>query len=232
MAQQKNAKHERFAAFVAAGLSATAAYIKAGYSDKSANGAEVSASRLLRNAKVGARIAELSKRVVEGVIKAEIGKRNDRVAALNERWHLMRQVISERAADARYRAQQAAEKAKKDGKPAPAPIPGDMTGLLVRRARSVGSGKAATVIVEYEVDTGTLKELRGHEQQAAQELGQWTEKTDSTVRFPALKDATEDEIRAMLADLGDQESADAGATPGAGQKAASSRERRTLPKKP
>jgi hypothetical protein len=32
------------------------------------------------------------------------------------------------------------------------------------------------VVEEYEVDTGLLKELREHEKQAAQELGQWSDK--------------------------------------------------------
>jgi hypothetical protein len=31
-------------------------------------------------------------------------------------------------------------------------------------------------VEEYQVDTGLLKELREHEKQAAQELGQWSEK--------------------------------------------------------
>jgi len=57
MALLKNPKHERFAQLVTRGdVSATQAYIKCGYSKQ---GAESSASKLLRNARVGARIAEL-----------------------------------------------------------------------------------------------------------------------------------------------------------------------------
>jgi hypothetical protein len=33
------------------------------------------------------------------------------------------------------------------------------------------------VVEEYEVDTGLLKALLDHEKQAAQELGQWSEKS-------------------------------------------------------
>jgi len=55
----KNPKHERFAQLVARGdVSATVAYIKCGYSK---SGAKESASRLLTNANLKARIAELQK---------------------------------------------------------------------------------------------------------------------------------------------------------------------------
>lgn len=187
----KSAKHEKFAAGIASGLSATQAYIKAGYSKE---GARFSAARLLTNANVRARVAELSEKVTKAIVLREIGNRNDRVAAQNERWHLMRQVIKERAEE------QLAAKAA--GQKIPA---GGATGLLVRTAKSLGSGAAAKIVIEYEVDTGLLRELRAHEQHAAQELGQWTEKSDSTVRFPPLRDASEDELKRILSDLGVEE---------------------------
>jgi hypothetical protein len=40
----------------------------------------------------------------------------------------------------------------------------------------LGSAEYPNVVEEYEVDTGLLKELREHEKQAAQELGQWSDK--------------------------------------------------------
>jgi hypothetical protein len=51
-----NARHERFAQELVRGKTQEQAYIDAGYSE---SGAEVSASRLLRNAKIVARVAEL-----------------------------------------------------------------------------------------------------------------------------------------------------------------------------
>lgn len=51
-----NAKHERFAQEIASGKTATDAYVCAGYSGA---GASVSASRLLKNAAVANRVAEL-----------------------------------------------------------------------------------------------------------------------------------------------------------------------------
>lgn len=53
-----NARHERFAQEVAAGKSATEAYVVAGYSGTEA-AAAVSASRLLKNANVRQRISEI-----------------------------------------------------------------------------------------------------------------------------------------------------------------------------
>jgi hypothetical protein len=40
----------------------------------------------------------------------------------------------------------------------------------------LGSAEYPNIIEEYQVDTGLLKELREHEKQAAQELGQWSDK--------------------------------------------------------
>lgn len=95
-------------------------------------------------------------------IRAEgIANKQNRINALNCRWAGMQQVITERAED-----------------PEMADIPGGKTGLLVKQLKSIGFGENNTVVEEYAVDTGLLKELRAHEQQAAQELGQWTESKD------------------------------------------------------
>src|ERR1017187_5622963 len=53
----------------------------------------------------------------------------------------------------------------------PTEVPGGTTGLLVKDYK----GKDADTLV-YKVDTGLLAELRNHEKQAAEELGQWSEK--------------------------------------------------------
>jgi AcrR family transcriptional regulator len=89
-----------------------------------------------------------------------------RVAALNDRWTRMRRLMEARADD-----------------PSMAKVPGGTTGLLVRTVKGLGSGEAFTLVEEYAVDTGLLRELREHEKQAAQELGQWTEKSQSSVEL-------------------------------------------------
>ena len=55
----KNAKHEHFAQLVSNGEAATRAYVLAGYSEK---GAHASATRLLRNAEICSRVAQLRAR--------------------------------------------------------------------------------------------------------------------------------------------------------------------------
>lgn len=83
----------------------------------------------------------------------------NRIGQLQERWRLMRQVIAERA-----------EAPEMQG------VAGGTTGLLVRTVKGIGKGDDFQLIELYAVDTGLLKELREHERQAAQELGQWAEK--------------------------------------------------------
>jgi hypothetical protein len=153
MAELKKAKYEKFAQSIAKGLNATQSYISAGYSSA---GAAQSAERLLRNAEITKRILELRETIAEAVIAAEIGNRNARVQELQHRWELMRRVIEERGKHADF-----------------AEIPGGTTGLLVRDYK----GKDAQQPI-YRVDTGILAELRLHEKQAAQELGQWSEEKE------------------------------------------------------
>jgi phage terminase small subunit len=62
----KNARHERFCQELAKGECASTAYRNAGYS-ATGNAAEVSASRLFKNAKVANRLAELRARVADKV---------------------------------------------------------------------------------------------------------------------------------------------------------------------
>src|SRR5260370_10147907 len=77
-------KHEQFAQSVAKGISATAAYISAGYSKA---GAAASASRLMTNANVLARIKELKTATAASVEKVEIRKRSARVQVLQNIVH-------------------------------------------------------------------------------------------------------------------------------------------------
>ena len=94
-------------------------------------------------------------------IRAEgIAHRQNRVDALHDRWDKLQQVIDARGDE--Y-----------DGV-----TPGGGTGLIVRQIKSIGVGENNQVVEEYVIDTGLLSEMRAHEKQAAQELGQWTEKRE------------------------------------------------------
>jgi hypothetical protein len=108
-----------------------------------------------------AKVAKFAKEIEERVFTRGIANRTRRVDALNDRWLRMGAVIEERAAE-----------------PEMAAVPGGKTGLLVRHIKSIGSGPAAREVHEYEVDTGLLRELREHEKQAAQELNQWSDKSE------------------------------------------------------
>lgn len=98
--------------------------------------------------------------------RAKVRKRGiaiveNRIAHLQRRHDLMNQVIADRSQS-----------------PEMADVPGGKTGLMVHNVKSVGAGENAERVDLYEVDAALLKELREHERQAAQELGQWTEKRE------------------------------------------------------
>lgn len=79
----KNAKHERFAQAIAEGKSNAEAYVWAGY-ETNANAAAVSANRLLKDAKISGRIAELLKRREDIEVRAT-EKAVDKLAISKER---------------------------------------------------------------------------------------------------------------------------------------------------
>lgn len=97
------------------------------------------------------------------IVNVGIGQKNRRIAALGDQYLRMRTVILERAAD-----------------PKMANIPGGKTGLLCHTVKGVGRGDDFELIDLYEVDTALLKEMRETMKQAAQEAGQWVEKTALT----------------------------------------------------
>jgi phage terminase small subunit len=80
-------KHEQFAQLILKGVSATKAYVGAGYSPK---GAAQGGARLLRNPSICGRTRELQEAVSADVISLEISARNSRVKALQKRWDRLR----------------------------------------------------------------------------------------------------------------------------------------------
>ena len=92
------------------------------------------------------------------ILTTGIADKARRVEALHDRWQRLHQVIEARAADERHRDE-----------------PGWTTGLLVHQARF---DKFGNQIDEYAIDTGLLAELRAHEKQAAQEVGDWVERKE------------------------------------------------------
>ncbi len=111
--------------------------------------------------------AEIRKQVLEEGIANVV----TRVRRYNKRWNQLNTVFDERAEDKSH-----------------ASVPGWTTGLLCHEQRSIGSGDLATVVDIYKVDVGSIKEEREIAKQAAQELGQWEEKTRHSFDLSKLTD--------------------------------------------
>jgi Terminase small subunit len=187
-----NSQHEAFAQHVAAGLSLTASARKAEYKESAAANM---GSRLLKHPKISERIQELKAIHGEMAKRAHVaqGIRNPlaRVSALEDRWSRMLNVINERAADPEMQT-----------------VPGGKSGLLCMTYKQLGSGVHATVVREFKVDTALLCELREHEQQAAEELGQRSKRVETynqsfktTLTLPELKEALQSRIDSLPADV-------------------------------
>lgn len=123
-----------------------------------------------------ARVNSLVADAREAVRRQGIANRQNRVDALNNRWLAMQSVIEQRAKE--Y---------------ANVSVGGN-TGLIVRQTKGIGKGEDFEIVEEYAVDTGLLRELREHEKQAAQELGQWTEKREHSFD---LSDLSNEELQAL-----------------------------------
>jgi phage terminase small subunit len=148
-------KHEQFAQSVAKGISATAAYISAGYSKA---GAAASASRLMTNANVSARIKELKTAAAANVVKVEIRKRSARVQVLQN------------IVDRLYRLTEARALKYADH-------PGGATGMLVKEHR----GKNGQQEI-WKFDAALVAQINATLKQVAIEVGQWNQPESSESR--------------------------------------------------
>jgi hypothetical protein len=144
-----NAKHERFAQFVAKGLSPREAYSSAGYSKA---GARSNAARMIANEGVLARINELKTSISQGVIEREIRGRWARIRILQNLLDHMLDLERARALLYAYH-------------------PEGSTGLVMKDYRGQ---KAQKEIWKFDaaLSTKVLHTLK----QAAIEAGQWMEK--------------------------------------------------------
>lgn len=189
-----NPQHEKFAVLMASGLSATKAYVKAGFS---AHGARQSAHRLLANPDVSLRVAEatfeLSKRTMDGIVNCRVANLNARLREWQDRWEEVRNaldlIIGERGEEL--------GREQVDGEGRITYVAGGSTGFIMKDLR----GKHADRTV-YRIDPGILKLLHvllDIGQRVAMELGQWTD----SKRFSELED--EDIVRPDLDKLTDEE---------------------------
>ena len=58
-------------------------------------------------------------------------------------------------------------------------IPGGDTGLVVKEIKGIGSKEDFRIVEEYKFDKGLANEYREYLKQAAQDLGQWSEKGEA-----------------------------------------------------
>lgn len=115
---------------------------------------------------------EETKRVMrDQVLQEGIANLVNRVRRYDLRWNQIDQFFRERGAD-----------------PAHTAYPGWKTGLLCHEQKSIGAGALACIVDMYKVDTATIKEERDLAKQAAQELGQWTEKSETSFDLSGLSD--------------------------------------------
>lgn len=91
----------------------------------------------------------------------DIAVKSKRMAAINNRWQRASDLIDARAEEHKE-------------------APGGKTGLLVHQIKVHGQGKGQIVVDEYAADTALMAEMRQMEKQAAQEAGQWAEKSEIT----------------------------------------------------
>jgi len=139
----------------------------------------------MRDPKFVKKVEDAKEQIHQAILQEGIGNRLERVKRLHTRWNQIDEVFLARAEDPSHALQ-----------------PGWTTGLLCHEQRSLGSGELATVVDIYKVDIGTIKEERELAKQAAQELGQWTEKTQTTVDLSKLSDEDLENLERISSKLG------------------------------
>lgn len=114
-----------------------------------------------------------------GMLKLAIAKKHERVKVLDDLQTDLLTIRQARAAEyAALAAQRAAEPETKRvsrevfGGRGEVPAGGE-TGLILRTIKQIGSGPMATIVEEFGIDTGMIREIRALHEQAARELGQW-----------------------------------------------------------
>jgi hypothetical protein len=109
-----------------------------------------------------ARVAAIIETAIKRTESESINTVAGRALRYKRRAEKLDQVLAERADD-----------------PSVAAAAGGKTGLIVRQYK-IANGREPIVREEFVVDTATLAEIRQLEKQAAQDLGQWSDKTEMT----------------------------------------------------
>ena len=145
-----------------------------------ATGLSVSAVRTLRKSEdFMTEVYNLQEKYRTSLIEIGLADKINRVKLYSDRLERMQQVVEEREAAAT--SQEAAEAYGIKFDEELAKTPGGKSGLMVHEVKIVGTGRNAMVLDVFSVDTSMLKTEADIAKQLAQELGQFTEKTESTI---------------------------------------------------
>lgn len=112
------------------------------------------------------RLAEIADEERQAIIKRGIAEKQNRIDDYDDLRRRLKQVIDERAEQHPVIEELIAS-----------PAAGASSGLMVLTVRYLPGGGR---VEEWGVDTGTIKALMDVNKQAAQEMGQWTEKKELT----------------------------------------------------
>lgn len=134
--------------------------------------------RWRRDPAFDARVEEILTEIMRPVKRLAIARKAYRLAVLNTAHTKIEELIKSRARDL-------------------AEVPGGETGLLVRQFKVSGE----TTVTEYAFDAAVIREMRAVQEQAAKELGQLVDKHEHKIR--SLKDLSDEELAALLADEGE-----------------------------
>lgn len=130
-----------------------------------------------------ARVKELSDIYADRALRFGLARKERRLTVLSEMHEKLVTIVEERAKD-----------------PGMANIPGGNTGLVLRRFKALGKGRDFQVVESYEADTKLLRELRGIQEQIADELGQVIERHEVT-EVDKYKFMTDEQLEARLTEL-------------------------------
>lgn len=110
-----------------------------------------------------AKVGQITEELRRNARLVGIAVKENRLKALDDRWRRLNAIIEQRAKHDHFQG-----------------FPGGNSGLMGRVAKWIGNGENRELVVEHELDVGLLKEIREIEKQAAQELGQWTDKVEAS----------------------------------------------------
>ena len=150
---------------------------------KIADAVGVDRSTIIRwrdDAKFSARVRDIVGAFAQRAMKQGLARRERRLQVLADMHDRMLQVIDDRAKAPDLQG-----------------VPGGQTGIVCKQLKGIGKGDNFQVVEVYEVDTGTLKEIRETQQQIADELGQKVQKIQMNVT-DSMEAKSDDDLRYWL----------------------------------